>query len=374
MTLSARRGLPRYSVHPPSAPRRQLQARSRLLITRRALLQAAAIAAVPSSVRSAQTAGLLNPERVASWALPALSSADIGGGKITYAIQGLDRGPLVVYFHGWGDDYRIVLPLEHPLIEAGFRLLVVHRPGYAGTTLEGEDGGRKVDWRTAAGFARAVGALFDRLFGAGKWHTSVIGMSGGAPTALAFADHYSHQTRHLILQAGVTHPWLKDAFVPEPFRDSYRMAFQKFGWAGDQVSQVIFGLLAKLRDNFASDEDKLKALTGPRLEEARHDPAFQVVVSTILREDSANNRGELNDARSIFLAKAGYCRWERIRARTLILHDPEDRFVPFVHAETAAKRIKGAQLRALRLAGHIVWLGRDARAMHEARVRFLRRA
>jgi hypothetical protein len=54
------------------------------------------------------------------------------------------------------------------------------------------------------------------------------------------------------------------------------------------------------------------------------------------------------------------------------LHDPEDKFVPFVHAEKAAQRISKAQLRALHLAGHIIWLGPDARAMHETRVHFLR--
>src|SRR5262245_28275126 len=60
------------------------------------------------------------------------------------------------------------------------------------------------------------------------------------------------------------------------------------------------------------------------------------------------------------------------KARTLIVHDPEDQFVPFVHARTAAQRVPKAQLRPFHLAGHIVWLGPDARAMHDTRVDFLR--
>jgi pimeloyl-ACP methyl ester carboxylesterase len=303
-----------------------------------------------------------------------MSMADINGGKITYAIQGPESGPLILYLHGWGDDFRVVAPLEYPLIEAGFRLLVVHRPGYAGTTLEGEVDGKKVDWRTPSGFARAAAGLLDHLHGVAKWRTAVIGTSGGAPTALAFADLHSEQTKAVVIQAGVTHPWTDARFVPELFRDSYLTAFRQFGWAGDHVSQIIFGLLAKLRENFIDDEDKLRALMGSRLEEARRDPAFAAVVSTILREDPANRRGELNDVFNVFIAKTAYCRYESIKARTLILHDPEDKFVPFVHAENAAQNVPKALLRSFHLAGHIIWLGPDARAMHEARVDFLLRS
>ena len=113
---------------------------------------------------------------------------------------------------------------------------------------------------------------------------------------------------------------------------------------------------------------------GPRLEEARNDPAFATVVSTILREDPANRRGEFNDVFNVFFAKTAYCRYERIKARTLILHDPEDTFVPFVHAEMAAQSVPGAVLRSFHLAGHIIWLGPDARAMHEARIDCLLRS
>ena len=188
-----------------------------------------------------------------------MSAADIGGGKVTYAIQGPENGPLIVYFHGWGDDYRTVLPLEYPLIDAGFRLLVPHRPGYLGTTLEGEIDGKKVDWRTAAGFARAAAGLLDHLYGAGKWEAIVMGTSGGAPTGLAFADLHPLQTKALVIQAGVTQPWTEAKFVPELFRSSHVTAFRQFGWAGDHVSQIIFGLLVKLRENFTTDEDKLTA-------------------------------------------------------------------------------------------------------------------
>ena len=138
------------------------------------------------------------------------------------------------------------------------------------------------------------------------------------------------------------------------------------------MSLAIFGLLVKLRENFLNDADKLKALTGPRLDDAMRDPAFKAAASLILREDPANRQGELNDALSIFFAKQAYCRWAAIKAPTLVLHDREDPFVPFAHGEEARKRIPHAELHALRLGGHMFWLGQDAQKMHQTRVRFLR--
>ncbi len=56
----------------------------------------------------------------------------------------------------------------------------------------------------------------------------------------------------------------------------------------------------------------------------------------------------------------------------VILHDPEDQFVPFVHAERGAQRISTARLCAFQFAGRILWLGADAKAMHKARLDVLR--
>ena len=57
----------------------------------------------------------------------------------------------------------------------------------------------------------------------------------------------------------------------------------------------------------------------------------------------------------------------------LIIHDEKDAFVPLVHAEEANARLRRATLRKFALAVHIIWLGREARLMHEARAEFLRR-
>jgi pimeloyl-ACP methyl ester carboxylesterase len=127
----------------------------------------------PGPLPSAQGRGLRQPESVQSWTCLNRGVAEVGGGKISSASQGAQQRPLLLSRHGWGDNFRVVLPLEYPLIEAGFRLLVVTGPGYAGTALKGEVEGKTMDWRRAAGFARMVAALLDQLYGADQWRLGV---------------------------------------------------------------------------------------------------------------------------------------------------------------------------------------------------------
>ena len=346
-----------------------------MLLDRRMVLRAggaSALSLLAGPRALGEEAHLLDQKRIASYRLPALSSANIMGTRVTYALQGPERGPLLLYFPGWGDDYRTVLPLEYPLIEAGHRLLVFHRPGYAGTALSGRAGGKRRDWRTASGQAELAAGLLDHLHSGRRWRVSVMGTSGGAPAALAFAAANANRMKTLVLQAGVTQPWSDARYVPAVFRDAYKTAFEQFGWAGDTAAMVVFGLMVKFRENFFQDEDKIRALAGSRLDEARRDPAFAAIVSTILREHPGNARGEINDARSIFFSRAAYCRWEDVKVPALVMHDSEDTFVPFAHAEEAAKLLPRGELRAFRLGGHILWTGEEARAMHRARVGFLR--
>ena len=239
--------------------------------------------------------------------------------------------------------------------------------------LEGTVGKQSFSWHGPAATAGLFARLLDQLYGRSKWNVAAIAMSGGAPAALAFASLYPAQTRALILQAGVTQPFLDAKFMPEIPRGEYKLAFEKFGWTGDRVSQILFALLLKLRANFISDADVVKALTGERLTDARDDPAFKAVIARMLHEDTTNSNGEWSDFRNTFFSKSPFCRWESITAPTLIIHDEKDAFVPVVHAEEAKARLRHATLRKFALAGHIIWLGRESRLMHEARAEFLQR-
>jgi pimeloyl-ACP methyl ester carboxylesterase len=324
---------------------------------------------ISSLVRSAER-GLLDPARVENFPLPEVQTAVIGGGagKVTFTRDGPANAPIILYFHGWGDDYRGVMSLECGLADAGFRVLLPHRPGYQGSALEGTQQGKRLSWEGPLATADLFAKLLDTLYGAGRWNVAVVSMSGGTPSALAFASRYPAQTRAVVLQGGVAQPFSEPKYVPEPFRQQYEVAFNEFGWAGDELSKVLFALLVKLRETFLSDEDTIQALTGERLSEAKQDAAFKAVSAKMLFDDGTNRSGEWSDVRHTFFAKSPYCQW----APTLLIHDEKDPFVPIVHAEEAMKRLRRASLQRYALRGHMIWVGRDAKRMHEARAEFLR--
>jgi pimeloyl-ACP methyl ester carboxylesterase len=352
-----------------------------VLIDRRSVLKAAtsALGVFASSlslsdlVRASQL-GLLDPDRVMTFPLPEVQNAVVNGGagKVTFTAAGPENGSLVLFFHGWGDDYRGVMPLEYGLVDAGFRILLPHRPGYQGTTLQGTQQAEQISWEGPSATADLFAKMLDHLYGAGKWNVSVVSMSGGTPSALAFASRYSAQTRAVVLQAGVTQPFSEPRYVPEPFRRQYKIAFDKFGWAGDDLSKVLFALLVKLRETFLTDEDTIQALIGERLSEAERDAAFKAVSAKMLFDDGSNRDGEWSDVRYTFFSRAPYCQWENITAPTLLIHDPKDPFVPIAHAEAALAMLSRATLQKFALGGHMIWVGQGAARMHETRVEFLR--
>jgi len=343
------------------------------LLDRRSVLSGAlAFLATSHLARSAQR-NWLNPDRITNFVLPEVQTVALDGAdKVTFVRHGPATAPLILYFHGWGDDYHMVMPLESGLAEAGFCVLLPHRPGYVGTALSGTRGNASVSWEGPVGTADLMAQLLDTLYGAGKWNVAVVSMSGGTPAALAFASRYPAQTRALVLQAGVTHAFSEVKYVPEAFRGEYTTAFESFGWTGDQVSQIIFTLLVKLRDTFMTDEEVVSALTGERLADAKQDAAFTAVIERAQLDDPGNRDGEWSDVRHTFFSTSPYCDWDSIRAPTLIIHDGKDPFVPVLHAQEAKARLPQATLRTFSLAGHIIWLGRQARLMHETRVAFLR--
>jgi pimeloyl-ACP methyl ester carboxylesterase len=345
----------------------------RVLDRRSVLLGALASLIAPRLARSGQR-HWLTPDHVTKFTLPELQSIALSGAeKVTFVRGGPVNAPLILYFHGWGDDYHMVMPLESGLAEAGFHIVLPHRPGYVGTALSGTRGNESVSWEGPVGTADLTAQLLDQLYGTDKWHVAVVSMSGGTPAALAFASRYSAQTRALVLQAGVTHAFSDAKYVPEALRGEYTTAFKSFGWTGDQVSQIIFALLVKLRDSFMTDEEVVNALTGKRFSDAKQDLAFGAVLERVLRDDPGNRDGEWSDVRQTFFSTSPYCNWENIRAPTLIIHDDKDPFVPFLHAQEAKTHLPHAILRTFSLAGHIIWLGREAHQMHETRLAFLKR-
>ena len=74
---------------------------------------------------------------------------DTACGPVEYTEVG--TGEVILYFHGTGLTGDAMVPIELPLVESGFRLIVPNRPGYGNTPLS--------EHRSAADCAAVAAAL-----------------------------------------------------------------------------------------------------------------------------------------------------------------------------------------------------------------------
>ena len=78
---------------------------------------------------------------------------DTARGPIEYVESG--SGLPVVYFHGTGITCDGMLPIEEPVADSGFRLIIPNRPGYGETPL--------ADHRSASACSAVAASLMDAL-------------------------------------------------------------------------------------------------------------------------------------------------------------------------------------------------------------------
>src|SRR5262245_17081178 len=126
-------------------------------------------------------------------------------GPVEYSEAG--TGEPVLYFHGTGVTCEVMLDIELPLIEEGFRLIVPNRPGYGRTPLSTH--------RSAADCAKVAAAFLDSL---GIGSARLMGSSGGATFALAFATAYPLRTKSLVLLCPQVHRWDHPRWLPASSR------------------------------------------------------------------------------------------------------------------------------------------------------------
>ena len=208
----------------------------------------------------------------------------------------------------------------------------------------------------------------------------------------------------------MSHPWTGGDGRPEPggerfvssmFLPAYRQAFG--GEPGQGLLPMLrFGLLAAGGILAAGSSGRTAAFAGDQWRAAEvADPGrFRFVLNLALGlplpaascsplpailhaasslfSDIAKVPGAVNDFRQILFAKQPFCDWPKIACPVLILHNPDDPLVPFAHAEFAFAALTAVpasqkELVKLDVAGHLMWVGRQADEMAARRAEFLRR-
>jgi len=273
--------------------------------------------------------------------------AQTSKGPIEYTLMG--HGPVLLACHGTSANCYSTEPLEL-LVEAGFSLLTPSRPGYGRTPL--------AVGRSNAQAAEALAALLDHL----EIETcSVIAISGGGPTGIAFAARFPRRIEHLVLMAAVSQP------EQRPNEPSYQSQMAFYG----PLHSLQWGML-RLISNLSPRGMARQTLAIF----SSHDPAEALGrlspggIESIRRfyQGQSSRWGALNDATHTVREDL----LQAISVPVLVIHSREDRSVPFSHAEWSMQNIPQAILCEAGFAGHFIWVGPDYQAILKQMVAFLR--
>ena len=267
-------------------------------------------------------------------------------GEIEYTLRG--SGPVVLHCHGTSSDCFSTC-LADPLLQAGFSVLTPSRPGYGRT-----------DLGVGRGAAKAADALVLLLDELGIRSCSVLGVSGGGPTAVALAAAYPQRVDRLVLAAALTRP---ETRASEP---SYKIQMAFYG----PMHSLTWGMLGMLSRVSPRSMVRQTITTF-----STHDPdAVMPLLSANDREvisrfyqGRSSRRGALNDARHTVGAEM----LKKVCQPTLVIHSREDRSVPFAHAEWSLQHIPNAQLCEAGCTGHFFWVGPDAARIGQEVIGFL---
>ncbi|QDT75143.1 alpha/beta fold hydrolase [Lacipirellula limnantheis] len=213
-----------------------------------------------------------------------------GGRRIGYAEYGDRSGPLVFYFHGTPGSRVEAGLIAEEATAAGIRLVALERPGIG---LSDYQAGRQIlNW--PADVASAAQAL-----GYGGTSFGIVGLSGGAPYALACVRCMPERLTHVAVVSG--HTPLCPSGAPAGEQDKLiawvgrrpRLATLAFRVAGNQLRKHPKFVLHKVAASWAESDRQLilcnaeyyAAFNQTLLEATRCGPAGIVADVTLLGSD-----------------------------------------------------------------------------------------
>ena len=247
-------------------------------------------------------------------------------GPIQYSLIG-ETGPYILFAHGTPGGFHHT-PFFTPAGIAGYRLLTPSRAGYMATSLD--------TGKTPEEQARAYAALLDEL---NIDQVSVLGVSGGGPSAIAFAALYPERTRALIGLEILSESKPEPLDIPIPMRSDFLF------WCGIELATKL-GNGKGLLEMFP-ERDAQEILGSPdglaRIREWLW-AAWPV---------SSKMEGWRNDSEQFMHLNLPI---DKVQVPTLILHGTDDQSAPYDAAKRLASRIPDARLHTVEGGNHAMIL------------------
>ncbi len=239
---------------------------------------------------------------------------------------------------------------EDPFVESGWSVLVPSRPGY-GRTPSGRSPGDQV------AVAEHVAELCAHL---GVTRVHVVGVSAGAPLAVALAATRPDLVSSLVLQSARSSlPW-PDLVSRVSGEVMFHPMLQMLTWTGMQASMAFtpgLGLRTTLGAMSTLPADTVLAdLTAEE----------RVAVQLLFRAMSSG-RGFHHDLHVHPDPQLEVA----VPVPTLVIASPTDGSVPFKHSQHLARTIPGATLVASPSLSHLIWYGTGARETDRTTQAFL---
>lgn len=261
-------------------------------------------------------------------------------------IATVGSGPPVLIVHGIPGSWRQAVPLALDLADR-HTVILPSRPGYGRTPI--------ASGRTAADQADLYAAALDALGCTGQ--AGVVGISGGGPSSLAFAQRHPDRASSLVFACAVAAHLIE---VPTAMRIG--VALPPLAHAASAVARR--RQRALLADRAKLDGRIRRDLTDDERARLELDPAMRDDLEGFLRSHAdapAGLTGLANDARQLRMARRlGPAAVDRISSPTLVIHGDADTVVPMRHARYHAGAIAGARLHVYAGAGHVFLLTRRA--------------
>ena len=264
-------------------------------------------------------------------------------GEIEYALWG-DSGPVLLFLHGTPGGYDQVADFGPPAIAEGYRVLAPSRPGYLRTPLA--VGSTPVEQADAfADLVRTLG--IDRV--------TVIGLSGGGPSALEFSLRHPDLCAAHIQLMGVSRARLPGEEWPDPVESTMTSDPESFTnrlLSSNFAGWVLLGLMrmdirASLETAIPDPSNRERILDDPEKVEAfiaMADSAFSFQERR--RDGFLNDMSQFEDLEVTDLAA--------IRCPTRVVHGTADQNVPLAMGELVATRIPGAEIIRIDGADHFM--------------------
>ena len=237
---------------------------------------------------------------------------------------------VILLFHG-GHMRAVSDSGEAFFVENGYRVLIPSRPGYGKTPLD--------VGRSAADFADVMVEFIADL---SIKNVTIVGISGGGPTALQFAQRHSNQINALILQSAVGHDGWPDINTHRGAHVIFNYITENITWAFVRTSFTLFPqatLKFMLRGlSTKSPNEALKTINGQQR-------ASLIQVLKQLR----SGHGFLNDIHYTVGELSG------ISVPTLIIHSKYDGSVDLSHPQFLADHISNSTLLISEAENHMFW-------------------